>query len=332
MPRRPRLEFPGALYHVMARGNRKQDIFKGDKGKQRFLEKLSEYKTRYGFMLYAYILMHNHFHLLIETGLVPLAKIMQGVLQSHTQWFNRKHNAVGHLFQGRYKAILCDKDKYLLALVRYLHLNCIEAGFAKDPAKYKWSSHRIFLGLESNDLVDAEFVLSQFSVNRKKAVQIYQEFILDGISAGKNPEFDELGDNAILGDEKFVDDVAEQLGSGIVIDEYCMERYSLDEILEKVSKYTGISASKISGFQRGLELSKARSLFIHLSKLCSDESCREIAKYIGRAPSTLSKIEKHVTHEEFRKALENKELSSSWTINSKEKPDPDLGKGEEWRG
>jgi len=136
MARKSRIEYPGAFYHVMTRGNRKQVVFKDDKDRLKFLRKLLEYKEKYGFALYAYILMKNHIHLLIETRDVPLSRIMQGLLQSYTQWYNGKYRVVGHLFQGRYKAILCDKKVYLLNLIRYIHLNCIRVGLVKEPSAY----------------------------------------------------------------------------------------------------------------------------------------------------------------------------------------------------
>ena len=142
MARKPRIEYSGAFYHVITRGNRKETIFFDAEDREKFLDKLLEYKKRYNFILYAYTLMNNHIHLLIETEETPLSKIMQGLLQSHAQWHNRKYKTVGHLFQGRYKAILCDRNEYLLVLVRYIHLNPVRAGIVKDPADYRWSSHR----------------------------------------------------------------------------------------------------------------------------------------------------------------------------------------------
>ena len=109
MARKPRIEYPGAFYHVIARGNRKEPIFLNDEDRKNLLDRLKGYKNRYSFILYAYVLMDNHIHLLMETREIPLSKVMQGVLQSYTQWYNKKYQTVGHLFQGRYKAMLCDK-------------------------------------------------------------------------------------------------------------------------------------------------------------------------------------------------------------------------------
>ena len=146
MARKSRVEFDGALYHVIARGNQRRDIFRDEADRETYLERIEHYRERYRCVVYAYVLMSNHVHLLIETGAVGLSKIMQGIQFSYTQRYNRRHRAVGHLFQGRYKAILCDRDAYLLELVRYIHLNSARMKHPQDPWKYRWSSHGAYLG------------------------------------------------------------------------------------------------------------------------------------------------------------------------------------------
>jgi len=123
MARRPRLFAPGLLYHVMVRGNQRQKTFLKEQDYQAYLERVAKYRKRCDAVLYAYCLMPNHVHLLLETSREPLAKFMQGLQQSYTQYFNRTHHKVGHLFQGRCKALVCEKERYLLALIRYIHLN-----------------------------------------------------------------------------------------------------------------------------------------------------------------------------------------------------------------
>ncbi len=123
MARKPRVEFDGAFYHVIVRGNQRQKVFGDDRDRLAYIERLEQYRERFGFSVYAYVLMANHIHLLVETKRVPLSKIMQGLQFSYTQTYNRRHRTVGHLFQGRYQAILCDRNEYLLELVRYIHLN-----------------------------------------------------------------------------------------------------------------------------------------------------------------------------------------------------------------
>jgi len=164
MPRKPRIEFPGALYHVYSRGNQKQKIFLDESDFSLFIKRLAEYKKEYGFMIYAYVLMDNHFHLLIETRDIGLSKIMQGLIQSYTQYFNLKYKKVGHLFQGRYKAILCQKDEYLLELIRYLHLNPVRAGLAESPDEYQWSGHADYL-VGAAGFVDIGPALAIFASN-----------------------------------------------------------------------------------------------------------------------------------------------------------------------
>lgn len=152
MARKPRVHFPGALYHVISRGNQRQQIFRSASDRSHYLQLLSRFHSRYGFRLYAYVLMGNHVHLLLETGPTPLSKIMQGLQQAYALYFNHKYRLVGHLFQGRYKALLCDRDSYLLELVRYLHLNPVRSMLVKDPSLYPWSSHGAYLGKASGKL------------------------------------------------------------------------------------------------------------------------------------------------------------------------------------
>ncbi|HWR45763.1 transposase [Sporomusa sp.] len=144
MARKPRIHYEKAIYHVIARGNNKDNIFLDIEDKYKYLDLLDKYKQKYNFELYAYVLMDNHIHLLICVSEIPLAKIMQGVQQTYTLHFNRKYQHVGHVFQQRYKAFLCNNDSYLLTLVCYIHQNPCRANL---PAKigYTWSSHRDYM-------------------------------------------------------------------------------------------------------------------------------------------------------------------------------------------
>ena len=140
MARKPRVHFTGALYHVMSRGNQGQAIFKSDQDRQRYLDFLKDGQKRFGYRLYAYVLMGNHVHHLIEIGQTPLSKVMQNILFRYTRYWNRRYKKTGHLFQGRYKAILCDKDSYLLELIRYLHLNPVNSGNSGDSIQQSRNS------------------------------------------------------------------------------------------------------------------------------------------------------------------------------------------------
>ena len=160
MPRARRICFPGAVYHVMQRGNRKQDIFVDDIDKWHLLKLFLEAKKKFAFLLHCYVLMLNHFHLTIETpNAIHISKIMQFVTGSYAVYFNKRHSRNGHLFQGRFKDILVEKEKYLLKLSRYIHLNPVKAGITTLPEDYKWSSYGIYLGLKKDCLVDTGTIL-----------------------------------------------------------------------------------------------------------------------------------------------------------------------------
>jgi REP element-mobilizing transposase RayT len=189
MVRKPRIHFPGALYHVITRGNRRQGIFLDEKDLQRFLAYLSDCKKRFTFRLYAYALLKNHLHLLIEVEKTPLRRIMQTLLFAYASYFNKRHGEVGHLFQGRHKAILCDKDAYLLELVRYIHLNPVRAHMVKEPEGYEWTGHLGYLGRGTPALIDEGFVLDQFSRNRSLARRKYRQFVWEGISSGHDERY-----------------------------------------------------------------------------------------------------------------------------------------------
>ena len=174
MARKPRIEFEGAFYHVITRGNQRQRVFKDRDDYEQYLKILGDYKIQYDYVLYGYVLVSNHVHLLIETKEKPLSKILQGINQSYTIYFNKRYGMVGHLFQGRYKAILCEKDAYLLSLVKYIHLNPIRARVVKSLEEYPWSSHRYYVETVRNQgIVDTEQVLKMFSEDRRRARRLY---------------------------------------------------------------------------------------------------------------------------------------------------------------
>jgi len=212
--RRPRVHFAGALYHVISRGNQRQTIFRADADRHRYLELLAHYRVRYPFQLRAYVLMTNHVHLLIEVGKHPLAKIMQGLQQSYTIYFNRKYKLVGHLFQGRYKDILCDRDAYLLELVRYIHLNPVRSKMVSAPGEYLWSSHRDYLNTgtpRAAAMVQSDWILSQFGENLAQARRQYAAFALEGIGSGHRDDFYEVKEQRYLGDALFVEKISRTL-------------------------------------------------------------------------------------------------------------------------
>ncbi len=309
MPRKPRIEYPGAFYHVISRGNRGQDIFHVDSDRRRCLDKVREYRERYEFLLYAYTLMPNHTHFVLETLEVPLSRIMQGLLQSYTQYYNQKYVKVGHLFQGRYKAILCDKDAYLLQLVRYLHLNSVRAGLVDAPADYPWSSHRVYLGLEQDPMVNRDAVLKLFSQEIGEARRLYEAFVLEAIHEGSRDEYYRTVDQRLLGGEEFVKEVEHKATEGSVAADETFRARTVEEIAEVLAKATGVKWEAVRGRSRGPKEIQARTLFVHLCLQYTRAKRREIAEALGRDPKMVTYLERRLS-EEDRRLLDG--IRDSW--------------------
>ena len=206
MARPLRIEYPGALYHVTSRGNARQRIFRNDKDRSYFIELLASTADRFQWLCYAYCLMDNHYHLVIETREANLSKGMRQLNGVYTQKCNRKYHKTGHLFQGRYKAIIVDRDPYLLELCRYVVLNPVRARAAEKIEDWKWSSYRATAGIDDvPSFLAADRLLAQFSTTRKRARTLYQRFVAEGIS-GTSP-WDELKGQVYLGDERFMEKI-----------------------------------------------------------------------------------------------------------------------------
>lgn len=182
MARPIRLEFPNALYHAMSRGNGGENIFIENADKDTFLELFEELLIRYDVICYAYCLMDNHYHLLIETPKANLSQVMRGLNGRFTKYVNKTYHRMGHVFQGRYKSIIVQKDNYLLELSRYLVLNPVRAGLTETPEDYIWSSYCATIGqCVCPEWLAAENILAEFSNNRKKAMRRYQKYVNQGL-------------------------------------------------------------------------------------------------------------------------------------------------------
>src|SRR5713226_7604890 len=181
MARPLRLEFPGALYHVIVRGNERKAVFRNDGDRLDYLERLGRYGKKFGFRLLAYCLMDNHVHLAIETGKAPLSRIMAGLQSSYTQYFNRRHDRVGHLFQGRYKAFLVEEDPYALALLRYIHENAVKAKVVERPEQYGWSSDRFYRRGRGPEWLDCDRLLRMLGRGRSAAAREYRRLMREQI-------------------------------------------------------------------------------------------------------------------------------------------------------
>ena len=235
MARPLRIEFPGALYHVTSRGNARQKVFRDDEDRETFLATLAAVVERFGWHCHAYCLMDNHFHLLLETPEPNLSRGMRQLNGVYTQRFNRRHRKVGHLFQGRFNAVVVDKDAYLLELARYIVLNPVRARRVKAPERYPWSSYRAMLGLApAPAALMTDWVLEQFAATRAVARRRYRDFVCAGIG-GASP-WAQLQGQVLLGGEAFVEKMAPQLKASAAVKEIPKQqrlahRPSLDALL-----------------------------------------------------------------------------------------------------
>ena len=206
MARPLRIEFAGALYHLTARGNARQDIFEGDGDRQMFLEYLARVCDRHQWLCHAYCLMSNHYHLLVETGSPTLSKGMKYLNGVYTQYYNRKHARVGHLFQGRFKGVLVEKDAYLLELSRYIVLNPVRARMVRSAKDWPWSSYRTTVGLAPrSEFLTIDWILAGFGDNKQSAQQAYGRFVSEG--QGQPSPWEQLKNQIYLGTDQFVEDM-----------------------------------------------------------------------------------------------------------------------------
>jgi REP-associated tyrosine transposase len=289
MARKPRVEFAGAFYHVICRGNQRQVIFRTDTDRKYYLESLERYRQRYGFKVYAYVLMSNHVHLLLETGEVPLSRIMQGLQLRYTGYFNRKYNKVGHLFQGRYKAILCDRDAYLLELVRYLHLNPERMRSPIQAATYRWSSHGAYLGKNNLVRIETGRVLGEFAKSIGKARLGYLRFMAEGKANGHQPDYYDVRDQRFLGDERFVEGIEERVQGDREI-AVATPRVKIGVLLSLVASAYGTTEKDLIQAGRQRKWVTARSMLVYLGREWGRMSMKELGRRLHRDPSVISRL------------------------------------------
>lgn len=284
MARKPRVHFQGALYHVISRGNQRQDIFLDDGDMKTFLSFLAEYKIRYQFHLYAYCLMKNHLHFLLGIEETPLSKIMQSLLFRYTHYFNKRYGKVGHLFQGRYKAILCDREVYLLELVRYIHLNPVRSKVVADPERYLGTGHLSYLGKARDGLIEEEFVLGQFGGKKSLARRRYRQFISEGLQGGHEDKYYQVKDQRYLGDDSFIDRIQVEKKDR----EDRVYDIPIEVIAREVSRSTGISLNRLYSLTRDRIGAHGRGMAAYLARVISGHRVVEIARHFHRSPMRVS--------------------------------------------
>ena len=281
MARRPRVFAPGLLYHVIVRGNQRQKTFLTENDYQTYLERLARYREKYGMIIHAYCLMPNHVHLLVESSVEPLSKFMQGLQQSYTQYFNLKHNKVGHLFQGRYKAIVCQKDEYLMELVRYIHLNPLRAKMVQNPGQYKYSGHSLYLRGKATHVLDPTKILRLMGGR-----EAYRRFVLDGIGAGHKDEYYDVKDQRFLGAEGFGEKLEARVGGG----SRPVTKRSLANTFKQLAGSLRTDPAVLKSPDRSWKVSKDRALIAYILVRKHGYRVGEVSAYLGRDMGTVSTL------------------------------------------
>ena len=211
MARPLRIQYPGALYHIIQRGNERRDIFLSDEDIKKFYGYLETSSIRYAIKIHTYCLMRNHYHLIVQTKEANLTKAMHFLNTSYTAYFNAKRKRAGHLFQGRYKAFLVEADEYLHYLSAYIHLNPVRVNMVKDPSEYAHSSYKYFISTaKAPDWLDANFILTIFDDNIKKAKLLYKKFVMENMGRAKEIIQENIIAGLLLGSKDFVEQIKER--------------------------------------------------------------------------------------------------------------------------
>jgi putative transposase len=281
MARPLRIQYENAFYHITGRGNEKKRIFLARSDYVKFKEYLKEAQLKYGFIVHCYVLMGNHYHLIGETPRANLSAVMHSINGAYTTYFNKKRKRSGHLFQGRYKAILIDHDSYLLELSRYVHLNPVRTSLAERPEEYAYSSYRSYILPEQDDVVSRDRVWSMISGDRETAPARYREFVEEAIPGAQETPLAKTYGGMILGGKDFVRHTLQGVKEGHLDRKEISSRRALASPLEigdiiNVVK-DGLHVPEEELMKRGT----ARNVAIYLTKLRSGYTNREIGEYFG---------------------------------------------------
>jgi len=310
MPRQARLDAPGVLHHVKARGIEQRKIFRGDRDREDFVRRISELSEKGAWVIYAWALMPNHFHLLIRTGKQPLSTNMRALMSGYAGYFNRRHKRQGHVFQNRYKSIVCEEETYFLELVRYLHLNPLRSKIVADISKledYLYSGHSAIVGRVDRPWQDTNDVLGRFSDKRGVAIRQYRDFVAAGVTQGKRPELVGGGllrsyggwrgvvelrrgrekyrtDERVLGSSSFIEEIVREAEKQ---EEGKSRRVSLDTLISRISRDMGISIEAMTGGGRNRDVTSARASLAYVWVRHLGRSGHELGRALGVSPQSL---------------------------------------------
>lgn len=316
MPRKARIDSPGALHHIIIRGIERKAIFKDNADRANFLERLGRIVSETETSCYAWVLMTNHVHLLLKTGLAPIATVMRRLLTGYAVSFNRRHRRHGQLFQNRYKSFLCEEDVYLKELVCYIHLNPERAEIVKDLKalkKYLWCGQSALMGQVEAGFQDTAYVLRLFGQSTRRARRAYESFVSKGVKQGRRADlvgggllrsvggWAELkgvrdigvrikGDERLLGTSDFVERVLKQA------DEQLEEKYrlqvsviNLQALIKKVPHYYKIDPENLKSASKERSVTKARRVLCYIAVRKLGYKCSDVSKAVGISAVTVSK-------------------------------------------
>jgi REP-associated tyrosine transposase len=327
MPRQARLDVPGALHHIMVRGINKSAIFRDNQDRARFLERLGETVSAAQASVYAWVLMKNHVHILFKSGGEGVSAVMRRLSTWYAQYFNRRHKRSGHLFENRYKSILCEEETYLLALVRYIHLNPIRTRILKsleELDRYRWSGHRAIIGKAKCPWMDIDTVLMRYGGRRENAIRAYRRFVEEGMAEGRNPVLvggglirsqggwsavvalrrrgqEEQSDERILGSGDFVHRVLQEAEERHLRQiKLCRAGRSISHIIQEECERRGVSPEELQRGGRRARVSKARAAIAYRSKEELGLSGAEIARHLGVNTSSINRAIARVERGEDR--------------------------------
>ncbi|MDX1900507.1 MAG: transposase [Gammaproteobacteria bacterium] len=302
MARKVRIYYPGATYHVMLRGNEKKRIFFTNEDRIYFCSLLAEGTQRFGYKVFAFCLMDNHVHLAIQVNDIPLSKIVHNFSFRYAQWINKTQQRVGHLFQGRHKAILVDADNYLLGLVRYIHLNPVRAGLVELAEEYCWSSHSVYLGYKALSWVSCNLVLNQFAENGEIAITHYQKYMQENVNSDQNEEF-QSGNHkkiSVLADSDFLVKLERSNSQNI-----SFNNWDLGKLVNVICEYYGANEFSLSSISKNHTNAKIRAVIALLAQDLKICSLSAVAKYFQRNVTGLIRTIMRVANNlEFSQGLE----------------------------
>ncbi|MDQ6961092.1 MAG: transposase [Mariprofundaceae bacterium] len=301
MPRMSRIYLSGSLYHIVLRANANESLFQCVDDSQYFMHLLEEGIERFGHTIYAYCFMKDHVHLLIRMHKEPLSRIIHNLTSRYTRNFNRQHQRQGHLFHGRFKAILCDEEDYLYELIRYIHMNPVRQGIASNPDKFLWSSHRTYTGKKELAWLPKQEVLQYFSVYDHLASERFQAFVKQ--ATHHDPSSFEKGiRHSILGSESFIQHTLQQAKA------VSEPQLGLSHIITAVCDVLNVSAYDIRRASRQHHLSQARGMIGLIVQEEGRDRLSDVAQHCQRALSSISRSVARVGKE----VQENKDLKNSY--------------------